>query len=374
MRVPFEQAFNRNDLFSRPTQRLQSTLDWAEKDSEQMTALNQYEKLESTGLWRADADAQRREVTVSFGDATLIILDSAGRPLTHWSLPAVTRMNIGERPALFSPDEIGSETLEIGDDLMIDAIETVRKTVARRRPKPGRLRGLGISITVAAVAAAAVFWLPSALRQHTMTAVTPATRASIGATLLGHVQRLSGSVCNNPRGAQALRHLAQRALGTDSRTRVLIVPDAVPTTLAIPGDIILLNRSLVEDYEDPAVPAGFLIAADIARTEVDPMKALLEKTGIRATFNLLTTGDMTSETLQRYAETIVGRPASSVDTETLLSRFEDVEISARPFAYALDVTGESTLDLIEADPIQPAEAPLILSDGDWIALQGICGN
>jgi len=35
-----------------------------------MTALDQYVRLESGGLWRADADAQRRDVAVSFGDAT----------------------------------------------------------------------------------------------------------------------------------------------------------------------------------------------------------------------------------------------------------------------------------------------------------------
>ena len=101
-----------------------------------MTALSQYERLESTGLWRAAPGEQRREVTVSFGDATLVIADGAGRPLTHWSLAAVERINPGTRPALFAPDADQSETLEIDDDLLIDAMEKVRKTIARRRPRP----------------------------------------------------------------------------------------------------------------------------------------------------------------------------------------------------------------------------------------------
>ena len=50
-----------------------------------MTALKEYARLESGGLWRADADAQRRDVIVSFGDATLVISDSAERALAHWS-------------------------------------------------------------------------------------------------------------------------------------------------------------------------------------------------------------------------------------------------------------------------------------------------
>ena len=56
------------------------------------TALTEYARLESGGLWKAGPDAQRREVVVSFGEATLVLSDTAGRPLTHWSLPAVERL------------------------------------------------------------------------------------------------------------------------------------------------------------------------------------------------------------------------------------------------------------------------------------------
>lgn len=62
-----------------------------------MTALDKYVRLESGGLWRADANAQRRDVGISFGDATLVIADTAGRPVAHWSLPAITRLNPGTR-------------------------------------------------------------------------------------------------------------------------------------------------------------------------------------------------------------------------------------------------------------------------------------
>jgi hypothetical protein len=40
-----------------------------------MTALKKYQKLESSGLWRDAADAQRREVVVAFGEASLILSD-----------------------------------------------------------------------------------------------------------------------------------------------------------------------------------------------------------------------------------------------------------------------------------------------------------
>jgi hypothetical protein len=95
-----------------------------------MTALSEYERLESPGIWRAARAGQRRDVIVSIGDATLVIYDGADRPLAHWSLPAVVRLNPGTRPALFAPAPDAPEELEIADTEMIDAVEKVRKPSA----------------------------------------------------------------------------------------------------------------------------------------------------------------------------------------------------------------------------------------------------
>jgi hypothetical protein len=131
-----------------------------------MTALDRYVRLESDGLWRPAHDQQRRQVTISFGDATLVIADGAARPLTHWSLPAVMRLNPGEHPALYSPDDEASEELEISDETMIDAIEEVRKALAKARPQPGKLRHWITAGIIAATLALAVFWLPGALMRQ----------------------------------------------------------------------------------------------------------------------------------------------------------------------------------------------------------------
>ena len=87
-----------------------------------MTALKQYDRLEATGLWRPAPQEQRREVVLTFGDATLVISDNAMRPLTHWSLAAINRSNPDERPAVFLPGPDAAETLEIDDQVMIEAI------------------------------------------------------------------------------------------------------------------------------------------------------------------------------------------------------------------------------------------------------------
>ncbi len=344
-----------------------------EKQTDIMTALTEFSRLESGGLWRATPDAQRREVVVSFGKATLIISDNAGRPLTHWSLPAVRRLNKGERPALFSPDDDHTETLEIDDDLMIDAMEKVRRTVKRRRSKPGRLRNMGLLATTGAIALVSILWLPDALVREAQTVVSPVQRAEIGATLLGHIQRLTGQTCRSRLGTQALNALYARALGPDAGGQVFVVPSGPDTAVYLPGGLIVMNRDLIEDTEDPAVVAGHIIAAAAQARVQDPLAALLESAGLSTTFTLLTQGEMRQETLRTYAETLFANPPPRAADEILLNLFADTRTPSTPFAYAIDVTGETTLGLIEADPV-PSDAPRdLLSDAEWISLQGICG-
>jgi len=337
-----------------------------------MTALNEFSRLESGGIWRPDPQAQRRDVVVSFGEATLIISDTAGRPLTHWSLPAVERLNAGERPAIFTPDTDAVETLEIADDLMIDAMEKVRKTVKRRRSKPGRLRNIGLLCAAAGIGALAVFWLPGALIQEAQNVVPAVKRTEIGAKLLGHIQRGTGQTCRSPLGTQALADLYARALGPDAGGQAVVVPSGPETAIYLPGGLIVMNRDLIEDTEDPSVVAGHIIAATAQARTRDPLAALLDSAGIGTTFTLLTTGDIDNETLQTYAETLFANPPDRAPDDAMLPLFEQANVSSAPYAYAVDVTGETTLGLIEADPMIGRGLDPLLSDADWISLQGIC--
>lgn len=133
-----------------------------------MTALKKYQKLECTGLWRSAPDAQRREVVVNFGEASLTMSDPATElALSHWSLPAVERLNPGEQPALYAPGEDSDETLEIEDGDMIAALGTVREALGSTRPRPGRLRGSVLGGLAVVLLCLGIFWLPGALVDHT---------------------------------------------------------------------------------------------------------------------------------------------------------------------------------------------------------------
>ncbi len=338
-----------------------------------MTALKQFERLESSGLWRETPQAQRRDVIVSFGDASLVVSDTQSRALTHWSLAAVTRTNPGVTPAIYSPGPDATETLEIDDQVMIEAIEKIRSAIARRRPHRGRLRLILLGGGLALVLALLLFWIPGAMVRHTVSVVPASVRGEIGQRLLDQIARVSGRPCSTPEGDSALRNLTNAILGPQGG-RVVILPAGATQATHLPGQLFLLNRALVEDYEDADVAAGFVLAEDARARQQDPLEALLHHAGLRATFGLLTTGTLPDAPLDAYVETLMTRAPAPLADDTLLARFAKAQVPSSPYAYALDVSGETVLPLIEGDPMRGATRHPVVSDADWVRLQGICGE
>jgi hypothetical protein len=338
-----------------------------------MTALSDYQRLETTGVWRSSPDAQRRDVVVAIGEATLVMTDHTDTALSHWSLAALERRNPGTTPAVYAPGEDAAEELEIADAEMIAAIERVRRAVERSRPRPGRLRSRIALGLVVAIAVVGLLWVPDAVIRQAARVAPEAARAEIGAAVLANVGRISGAPCVSPAGEQALARLKTRILGAEAQ-KLVVVRDALPAAAHLPGGIVLLSRELVEDYETPEVAAGYLLAEKIAASQTDPLLRLLDWAGTGAAFGLLTRGEVPEEDLRDYAEYLLGAEGARVPDPALLSAFAEAGVRAAPYAYARDVTGEATVALIEADPVPPGEARTILSDGDWVALQGICGG
>jgi hypothetical protein len=187
------------------------------------------------------------------------------------------------------------------------------------------------------------------------------------------VERLSGAPCTSPAGAQALARLEARLFGTEPG-RVLVMGSGLSTATHLPGGTILVSGQLVEDFETPEVLAGYILSERVAAGDRDPLLRLLDWTGTGAAFSLLTRGSVPDDRLRDYAEYLLASGQSPVPREALLAAFEAAQIRATPYAYALDISGEATIDLIEADPVPAERARTLLSDGDWVALQGICGG
>ncbi len=339
-----------------------------------MTALSEYQRLECPGLWREMPQAQRREVIVTFGDATIILRESPSeRALTHWSLPAVIRLNPGRMPALFAPGPGAAEELEIDDETMIAAISKVHAIIAARQPHPGRLRGVLLLAAAGIMLAGALLWLPGALIAHTARVLPATTRAAIGQAILGDLERLTGGPCAAAEGAAVLQTLSDRLLGGTGR--IVVLPDGLKGALHVPGNAIAIGRTLVEDHDTPEVSAGFVLAERLRAATLDPLPPALRYAGLRAVFYILTTGEVPPDAFRGYGEALLKADPAPLDPGALIKRFADAGVGSSAYAYVLDPTGASTLPLIEADPFaqEPPPQPL-LTDTDWVALQGICAG
>lgn len=339
-----------------------------------MTALSEYQRLEAAGLWRDAPGAQRVDVIVSLGESSLTIADLKERPLAHWSLPAVARANPEEFPVIYHPDGDPGETLELAEDetVMIEAIERLRRYVERRRPRPGRLRLWMFLGSMALVAALAVFWLPGAVQQHALSVVPDVKRADIGEALWARIQKVTGPACRDENGRLALSRLSARLTGPASR-RLFVVRDGVEGAVHLPGRIIVLDRDLVEKQDAPDVVAGYIVAEAAQARQVDPLKDVLAYSGLWAALRLLTSGALPEETLNGYARHLLTSDHPRPEDADLLMAFEQAGVRSRPYAYAVDASGETSLGLIEADPYAQKDPPPLMSDSDWLRLQGICG-
>lgn len=338
------------------------------------TALARYQRLECTGLWRDTPEAQRREVVARMGEATLMLTDPRSEAvLSHWSLPAVRRLNPGQRPALFAPGEDALETVEISDDDMIAALRTVASAVRAAKPHPGRLRGVLIGGTIAAIVAVAGLVVPGALISHTAGAVPAAKRAEIGQLALDDVTRLTGAPCDGTMGLPALAELAERVFGPEDTPILYILPEGLSRPAHLPGGVILLPKSLI-DLDSPDGLAGAALAEGVAARKSDPMREILDHAGLRASFDLLTSGELPADALKGYGEAFLRRSPTTVSDAALISAFQTAQVPLTPYAEWRDPSGESVKGLIAGDPFKGLIPSPLLADDDWIALQSVCSG
>ncbi|WBU64468.1 hypothetical protein [Paracoccus aerodenitrificans] len=339
------------------------------------TALKQFQRLEAPGSWRPAPGEQLREVVVSIGEATLILSDpKSDEPLTHWSLPAVERINHGQMPALYTPasdQDSGYETLEIEDQWMIDAISRVQTVIAARRPHPGRLRGGIMLAALAAMIVAAAIWLPPALRSHAVRITPPAERERIGQALLTDMLRATGQPCQDATAGQVLRGLSRR-IALPENTQIFVLRDGLQGALILPGGITVVDNALIAGQDGPEALAGHLLAARIAAEQVDPLAQIMKRADFGDVLGLLTRGTMPQDATRGFGEELLAeRPLRPTDQQ-LLQGFEQARIPASPYAATLPGNEGPHVPLTEADPFKSQPYPPILSERDWVALQQIC--
>ena len=326
------------------------------------TALDGIERLETPGLWRAETGAQRREVYVSIGNAELVVQDNSGAALSHWSLPALVRLNPGAVPARYAPARGAGEELEVAEPEMIAALDRVMDAVEKGRRRPGALRRVLIGLVVGFAVGSLLIWLPGALRRHAENVMSTAQRTDIGERMLTELTLLTGPPCGTLTGTEALNRLRARILPT-SPVHMAVLRDLPQAALALPGGLIVLSDTTLVGQDDPNVTAGHVLATALAARQTAPLRRFLNGLGPVDLVRLMASGEVPDAAITRHVEGLLLVPQPRLPVETLRPGFDAARLAWAP--YAADAG-------LPAGAAAPSDMQPALDDTTWQALREIC--
>jgi hypothetical protein len=340
-----------------------------------MTALKKYQRLEASGLWRERPGAQARDVVVGLREATLVLSDPRSEaPLTQWSLPATQRLNPGQMPARFAPGLDAGEEVEIDDSEMITALETVHRSIERRKPRPGRLRGVILGVGALVLGAGVLFWLPGQMKSYAAHMLPAPTRAALGDLALADIARLTGQPCKSVSGRRAAAALAER-LFPDAPPRIEVLRDALPAPAHLPGDVLLLPARMVETADSPDVIAGHLLVENLRAQGDHAVAQLLDHMGLGTTLRLLTSGGAPSRAAEGYGEAFLSRtPGPEPLPDQQRAAFEAAQVSSALYGKAMRGSSAAAEMLISEDPFALGAPLVVMSDESWLEFQTICSD
>ena len=336
-----------------------------------MTALKEYDRLECTGLWRSGPAEQRREVAVSFGEATIVLTDMQNRPLAHWSLAAIVLKKHSGNKVILRPGSDSGESLEISDRTMLEALTKVQKAIERSRPHPGRLRlilALSIVIVVGMVAA---IWGPQAVINYVSTVLPEVKRVQLGDALAQRIGQLAGPYCSNLEGVNTTQKLADR-LDTNKKMRLLVLPGQHELPVILPGHKVILFENMVTASDDPEVTAGYILLALAAYEHKDPLQAYLEQAGPLLSLSLVASNDLSDTQINQLAKIALSQPLTPPPQAALLNLFTTSKVSSSAFARIK--SSQKAQGLITQDPFLAGSSYPVLTDGAWLGLQAICSD
>jgi len=294
-----------------------------------MTALDKYLRLEATGYWRPDPQADAREVLVCFGDATLTFSTFDETPKAHWALAALRRISGDSHQAVYSPDAEGFETLLLEDEQMIAAISEVCKTRSIVSERPiGRWLVVGV---LGIILVAATIFVPSLLRSQAVRMTSQDSARRMGWKML---EAAGFDICRSSQGDRA-RATFERAVFPDGKYTTLISRAAKRPTI-FPGGILVMPEIQLQN-----APNSDTFAADFMRlANAEPgVKSIFYDSSLSQVIQYIMSGDLP---VDRIREVVDDRVNENLPTP--------------------------------ASPTPHIDSTPLLREPVWVALQSICLN
>lgn len=372
-----------------------------------MTALARYELLEAEGRYFDGETAAAVEVIVKFGDSSLMVLDRRETPVTHWPLASLRALKTAGDGLTLIPDHGPNERLTVTDPDMIGAIREVCPDLSRSAPAPRGQRRKVLFWTATALASVylLIFHIIPALSNQLAELIPPEAEVAMGEDMVDEFAAiLTGfkdpEYCSTPSGDAALAAMTGRlARGADSHVplTVRVLKHEMVNAFALPGGQVVLFSGLIDSADTPEEVAGVLaheIGHVVAR---DPTRLTLRSAGSAGLLGVLL-GDFTgagatvllAEALlttgyQREAEAeaddfaIALLNRQGLPTAPLAGFFMKVkELGADAPEWLTHLSTHPDLDARAeaaraADSVGEGAFRPVLTDQQWVALQGICG-
>ncbi|MFQ5565285.1 MAG: M48 family metallopeptidase [Paracoccaceae bacterium] len=373
-----------------------------------MTALAKYAKLEAEGRYFDGESALPRDVVLSFGERSLVIMGFNEEVLAHWPLASLRAVGLRRDSAVqLVPHRDSDERLVLSDRQMLAAIGEVcpglyHRPVDRKGVRRALLWAGGAVGSLALI----VFVLVPLLAGQLALMIPPAREQQLGDAVVEQLQsllELAGGdrpgICDTPSGVAALDRMVAR-LDPDPHLpyplRVGVLDHGMANALALPGGRILIFRGLLEAADNPEEVAGVL-AHEIGHVVYhDPTREALRAAGTAGILGLLLGDVFGASIVVAATDAVVNasyqRDAETRADETAYALLGAAELPTRPFADFFTKMrkeyGEmpeflqllashpglegraqraAAADRIGEGPYEPA-----LSDQDWVALRGIC--
>ena len=336
-----------------------------------MTLIPEFEVLESLGFLTIPKKYRSKPVIAKLGKTSLILLEGDGSPIAHWTLSAIRRTNPGKRPAVFAPYGEGSEFIAIDDETMIRALEQIQKALRIGPARPKRFRWLAVLAVAAAAAIAGAFAAPEFLIRQATALAQKTHGMEIGEAILSEHALTAGAPCSSKYGDAALKNLEMRLFGK-FENRLRILPGGTVEIASLPGGIVLVRNTLLQDRLGPAVLGGYLLREDLRARAADPLHAFFAVAGPVDALQFLALRQISQDSVRSATPDYLARPPAQVPAEELRSSFAYAGIPLKPFVEATQARGEESVDLKRLEPIPNHRT--VLNDTDWLLLQAICNK
>ena len=153
---------------------------------------------------------------------------------------------------------------------------------------------------------------------------------------------------------------------------ITVISNIIPDVATLPDGRLLVAARVFEDVEHVEAAAGYMAIEKARQVGSDPFRPLLVRASLIHRAQFLTKAELPKDTLRSYGEALLATESEPLSHDETIAALVAAELAAAPYAYAIDPTGETVLPLIESDAGRVTKT--LLSDGDWVALQNICGG